>query len=61
MSGERLQEVRAALSGMGGDTPGYGLFNVNQRIKLYYNQAQGVEIESDEHGTVTKLRVPMRS
>ncbi|MEA5066419.1 MAG: histidine kinase, partial [Eubacteriales bacterium] len=61
MSGERLEEVRAALSGVGGDTPGYGLFNVNQRIKLYYNQTQGVEIESGERGTVTKLRVPMRS
>jgi len=29
-----------------GDTSGYGLFNVDRRIKLYYRQSEGVRIES---------------
>ena len=41
---------------------GYGLFNVNKRIQLYYNQPQGIWIDSEEGiGTCITLRVPMRS
>ncbi|MEF9972424.1 MAG: histidine kinase [Clostridia bacterium] len=60
MTPERLAEVREALEGHGEETPGYGLFNVNQRIKLYYNQAEGVQIETDGRGTLISLRVPLR-
>ena len=61
MTPERLTQVRESLSGDGGENVGYGLFNVNKRIQLYYNQPQGVWIESDENGTTISLRVPMRS
>lgn len=61
MSPERLAEVRAGLNAEQGMSAGYGLFNVNKRIQLYYNQPQGVEIESAEGGgTAVSLRVPLR-
>ena len=57
----RLRQVREGLSGDGGESAGYGLFNVNKRIQLYYNQPQGVGIESDGmSGTTVSLRVPLR-
>ena len=62
MTDERLMKVRDGLSGDGGESAGYGLFNVNKRIQLYYNQARGVEIESAEGvGTEVSLRVPVRT
>ena len=36
----------------------YGLFNVNKRIQLYYNQPEGVLIQSGMNGTTVSLRVP---
>ena len=62
MTADRLFDVRNALAhGPVHESPGYGLFNVNQRIKLYYNQPRGIEVMSDEHGTTISLRVPIRS
>ncbi len=62
MSAQRLAEVREGLSAERGESAGYGLFNVNKRIQLYYNQARGVEIESAEGvGTKVSLRVPVRT
>ena len=62
MSAQRLAEVREGLSAERGESAGYGLFNVNKRIQLYYNQARGVEIESAEGvGTEVSLRVPVRT
>ena len=62
MTKERLQQVRQGLSAESGQGAGYGLFNVNKRIQLYYNQPQGIEIESEEKiGTTVSLRVPIRS
>ena len=62
MSAQRLAEVRAGLAAERGESAGYGLFNVNKRIQLYYNQAQGVEIESAEGvGTLVSLCVPVRT
>lgn len=60
MTPQRIREVRQGLVGGGEEAAGYGLYNVNQRIKLYYNQAQGVEIQSDESGTTISLHVPVR-
>ena len=61
MTPERLGQVRAGLSAARGESAGYGLFNVNKRIQLYYNQAQGVEIQSEAGvGTEVSLRVPVR-
>ena len=62
MSPERLMQVRDGLCGDGGESAGYGLFNVNKRIQLYYNQPQGVWIESRMgEGTTVTLRLPVRS
>lgn len=59
---ERLEQVRAGLSAARGESAGYGLFNVNKRIQLYYNQNQGVGIESEAGvGTEVLLRVPVRT
>ena len=61
MSAERLRQVRESLNN---DAPNegeggcYGLFNVNKRIQLYYNQSEGVKIQSDENGTTVSLSVP---
>ena len=61
MTAERLKQVRSGLCADSGESAGYGLFNVNKRIQLYYNLPQGIEIESDEKtGTVVTLRVPVR-
>ncbi len=41
-------------------TNGYGLVNVNLRIRLYYNQPEGLNIESGPEGTTVSFRVPCR-
>lgn len=40
---------------------GFGLVNVNLRIRLYYNQPNGLNIESDSSGTEVSFRVPCRT
>ncbi|HEY0734467.1 MAG TPA: sensor histidine kinase, partial [Herpetosiphonaceae bacterium] len=65
MMQEQLAQTRALL-----DTPfdnavigenGYGLNNVNQRIKLYYGQQYGLTIESVyRHGTCVSLVIPLQ-
>ncbi len=42
-------------------TNGYGLVNVNLRIRLYYNQPEGLQIESGPDGTTVSFRVPCRT
>jgi len=60
MTPQRLEQVRQSLYGNDGESVGYGLFNVNKRIQLYYNLPQGLQIESREReGTTVTLRVPM--
>lgn len=62
MTPERLSQVRMSLRAEKPGEMGYGLFNVNKRIQLYYNQPQGIWIDSEEGiGTCITLRVPMRS
>ena len=40
---------------------GYGLKNVNQRIKLFFGEEYGMSIESVlEQGTVVTVRIPAR-
>ena len=39
---------------------GFGLVNVNMRIRLYYNRSEGLKIESNEEGTKVSFKVPMR-
>ena len=39
---------------------GFGLANVDQRIRLYYNQPSGLHIESSPGGTRVSFRVPCK-
>ena len=67
MTSEKLEEVREAMRQgrqmrrdpnepePGG---GFGLYNVDQRIRLYYNQEQGLQIESSPQGTTVSFAVP---
>ena len=38
---------------------GFGLVNVNLRIRLYYNQPEGLRIESGPDGTTVSFCVPV--
>ena len=60
---DRLELIRQKLkSGDVSDDIGYGMFNVNKRIRLYYETDRGLEIESEiGHGTRVSFRVPLRS
>ncbi len=49
MTEERLTELRRDIENYTGEK-GFGLFNVNRRLKLYYATNGGVEIESDYGG-----------
>lgn len=63
ISAQRLQGV---LDTINSPTPptegdgGFGLYNVNQRIKLYYGIKEGLRIQSDQQGTRVSFRVPAR-
>ena len=62
MSGERLEQVRAILGEEileASRYNGYGLKNVNQRIKLYYGKQWGLSVESGAGaGTRVSLVIP---
>ncbi|MDQ0872822.1 two-component system sensor histidine kinase YesM [Paenibacillus sp. V4I3] len=68
MSETRLEELRFALSQP--DPPeetgkevsgGFGLHNVHQRLRLYYGEAYGVQVNSREReGTTVMIRIPMQ-
>ena len=70
MTPEKLEEVRGAMRRgrqmrrdpnepePGG---GFGLYNVDQRIRLYYNQDRGLQIESGPEGTTVSFAVPAMS
>ena len=68
MSPEQLEEVRTCMrEGRPTKSPvyvsgssGFGMSNVDQRIRLYYNQPHGLQIESGEGGTTVSLRVPVK-
>jgi len=57
-----LQKIRQALHSGKTDAglTGYGLFSVDQRIKLYYNQETGLQINSSPgSGTTVSFSVPL--
>jgi two-component system sensor histidine kinase YesM len=65
MTQEQLAQVRAQLGAEAGAAvvaeSGYGINNVNQRIKLYYGQEYGLAIESEyRHGTRVSLIIPFQ-
>ncbi len=55
---QRMKEGRPSVSEHSG---GFGLVNVNLRIRLYYNQSEGLSITSDSNGTEVSFRVPCRT
>ncbi len=71
MTPEELKRVLAAMRSdapalaPGSDAPSarssFGLRNVDLRIRLYYHQDKGLEIESGEGGTRVSFRVPLKS
>ena len=66
------EELKRVVSLLGSNTPAlsgmapaegssYGLRNVDARIRLFYHQPTGLEIESGEGGTRVSFRVPLKS
>ncbi|MBO4323856.1 MAG: sensor histidine kinase [Lachnospiraceae bacterium] len=55
---ERMKKGQPTVSEGGG---GFGLVNVNMRIRLYYNQADDLTIESGAEGTSVSFKVPCRT
>jgi two-component system sensor histidine kinase YesM len=63
MPAERLAEIRECLSrGITTEKEnlGYGLYNVNKRLQLYYSPPRGLSIESGPRGTAVSFSVPVR-
>jgi len=66
MTPEKLASVRAHLRDAGHPSymhgnSGFGLSNVHQRIRLYYSQEDGLDIQSGPDGTIVSFRVPLRA
>lgn len=60
---EQLKTIQNALAdGHISQDSGYGIYNVNERIKLYYGDSYGLRIES-EYGTGTKatIEIPVQT
>lgn len=60
---ERLSEIQASINGLASpaqEEVGFGLYNVNKRIQLYYGQPEGLQITSDAEGTCVSFRMPGR-
>ncbi|MBR3509268.1 MAG: sensor histidine kinase [Lachnospiraceae bacterium] len=55
---ERMKKGQPVVKEDGG---GFGLVNVNMRIRLYYNQQDGLNIASNADGTEVSFRVPCRT
>ncbi len=55
---ERIKKENPSVSEGGG---GFGLVNVNMRIRLYYNEPEGLKITSGPDGTEVCFRVPCRT
>ncbi|MBO4399036.1 MAG: sensor histidine kinase [Lachnospiraceae bacterium] len=55
---ERMRKGQPTVSEGNG---GFGLVNVNMRIRLYYNQADDLTIESGADGTTVSFKVPCRT
>lgn len=66
MSPEKLAFVRAHLADASHPSyvpgnSGFGLSNVHQRIRLYYSQEDGLDIQSGPGGTTVSFCVPLRA
>ena len=54
----RMRKGQPSVSVSGG---GFGLVNVNMRIRLYYNEPEGLKITSGPDGTEVYFKVPCRT
>ena len=54
----RIKQENPMISERGG---GFGLVNVNMRIRLYYNEPEGLKITSGPGGTAVPFKVPCRT
>ena len=63
MTEERLAEVRKALAeGISDKNVVYGIYNVNERIRLHYGEEYGVTINSKpDEKTVVLIKLPKKS
>lgn len=61
MTEERLKQVRSGLTTKIGDNNDfYGLYNVNERIRLKFGEEYGLHIDSvEQRGTVVEVWLPM--
>ncbi|MBR6030165.1 MAG: sensor histidine kinase [Clostridia bacterium] len=68
MDDETLERVRGLLGRTLTEVPtvqetgteGFGLRNVDMRIRLYYQQAEGLKVEADRSGTCISFSVPVK-
>ena len=62
MTKERLLEVQQLIRGerpRDQESSGFGLFNINQRIRLHYGPEYGLTIESTyRKGTILQIVIP---
>lgn len=56
-----LEKMKKGQPFVSDDSGGFGLVNVNLRIRLYYNQSDGLKIHSDSTGTEVSFKVPCRT
>ena len=66
MSAEKLdmlyQKIKAGKPVVSeGGSGGFGLVNVNMRIRLYYNEPEGLKITSGPEGTEVRFKVPCKT
>lgn len=55
---ETLRKLKESING-GISSKGYGLSNVNERLKLYFGEEYGINIESiRERYTIVTVRIP---
>ena len=66
MTPEKLAKLRATLeeepavqTAFEAEHTGFGLRNVNLRIRLYYRQDHGLKIDADDSGTTVSFEVPV--
>jgi two-component system sensor histidine kinase YesM len=61
---QKLAQLRAELADDSGEIKlesGYGIGNVNNRIRLYYGKQYGLSVESEySTGTCVKLVIPAK-
>jgi two-component system sensor histidine kinase YesM len=61
MTEDRLQAIKMSMNDSQQQV-GYGLCSVHQRIKLYFGESYGIQIESESGiGTVVTVELPYQA